>query len=229
MCSDPWTPSTLCATRTPTGPQTKIAPSPRGGRDDAGRVAGVLQKAPIGAIFTSPYRRARQTVAPLAERLSLPINEIHDLRERQLSAGYVEDFSAAVEATWRDKAFCHPGGESNAAAQRRGVAIVHRLREQQVADHVVLATHGNLLALVLQHFDPSIDSAFWRSLTMPDIYSLSWTPAGPPEIIRLWQEPGGSQRGFSEEHTESHIPGLTCRLSQPDRRGGTEGQCRNDF
>ena len=42
------------------------------GWEDAGRVADVLQEAPIGAIFTSPYRRARQTIAPLAGRLNLP-------------------------------------------------------------------------------------------------------------------------------------------------------------
>jgi broad specificity phosphatase PhoE len=158
---------------------------------DAEIVADLLQEAPISAIFTSPYRRARQTITPLSRRLGLRLQEIYDLRERLLGAGFVEDFEAAVEATWRDMAYSHPGGESNAAAQQRGVAVVNRAREQGMAGPVVLSTHGNLLALILQNFDPSVDFAFWRSLTMPDIYLLSLPSEGPAVIRRLWQEWGG--------------------------------------
>ena len=163
------------------------------GQVDAETVADLLQEAPISAVFTSPYRRARQTVAPLSRRLGLPLQEFWDLRERRLSAGIVEDFEAAVEATWRDSGFCHPGGESNAAAQRRGIALLHRIREQGMAGPVVLSTHGNLLALILQHFDPSVDFEFWRALAMPDIYLLSLPSEGPAVIRRLWQESGGRQ------------------------------------
>jgi 2,3-bisphosphoglycerate-dependent phosphoglycerate mutase len=179
------------------------------GQEDAVRVADILQMAPIEAIFTSPYRRARQTIAPLAVRLNLPLQEVHDLRERRLSAGFVDVFAEAVEATWRDKGVSHPGGESNAAAQRRGAAVVNRLREQQVAEHVVLSTHGNLLALILQYFDPSVDFAFWQSLTMPDIYSLSWSPTGPAVIRRLWPVRGSREPEGSEEFREPGEHG-TC-------------------
>ena len=70
-----------------------------------------------------------------------------DLRERKLSGEPVDEFFAAVKRTWDDPTTAHPGGESNAAAQRRGVAVVQRLRAQHPAAHIALATHGNLLAL----------------------------------------------------------------------------------
>ena len=94
------------------------------GRQDAFRVADVLKAYPITHIYSSPYRRARETVEPLAERIHLPINELGGLRERQLAAGPVDDFDAAVEATWRDPSFSHPGGETNAAAQGRGAGAM---------------------------------------------------------------------------------------------------------
>jgi 2,3-bisphosphoglycerate-dependent phosphoglycerate mutase len=142
------------------------------GRMDAERVADVLRQFPVTAIYSSPARRARQTIAPLAAQLDLPIHTLPELRERQLSGGAVEDFFAAVEATWTDPTFVHPGGESNAAAQQRGIDAILTLQEQHPTEHIALATHGNLLALLLQHFDPSINYAFWKSLTMPDIYRL---------------------------------------------------------
>jgi Histidine phosphatase superfamily (branch 1) len=91
------------------------------GRLAAERLAGILAAERIDAIYSSPYSRARETVDPLARRLSLAIHEIADLRERHLGGGAFDDFRAAVRATWDDFSFAHPGGETNAAAQRRVV------------------------------------------------------------------------------------------------------------
>ena len=158
------------------------------GREDADRVADILQQYPIGAIYSSPYQRARQTIAPLATRLGLPVYIEPGLRERRLGNSSTGGFFRAVKATWQDPSFAHPGGESNGAAQQRGLAVVRRLQEQRVTEHIVLSTHGNLMALVLQGFDPSVDFAFWKSLTMPDIYTISFSQAGEIVTGRLWQE-----------------------------------------
>lgn len=157
------------------------------GRADAERVADVLGGVPITAIYASPAHRARETIAPLAVRLGLPIHIVPELRERELCHGAVDDFSGAVKTTWGDPSFAHPGGESNAAAQRRGVAVVRRLQKRHPDEHVVFATHGNLLALVLQHFDPRVDFAFWKSLTMPDIYALRVSMDSEASVHRLWE------------------------------------------
>ncbi|MBN2548805.1 MAG: histidine phosphatase family protein [Anaerolineales bacterium] len=161
------------------------------GQQDAPRVVDILQAYPVGAIYSSPSLRARQTVEPLAEQLSLPVLVEPDLRERELSAEPIEDFFAAVEKTWRDPSFAHPGGESNAAAQERGLGVVRKLlqkynREGLIEKQIALSTHGNLLALILQGFDPSIDFGFWKEMSMPDIYKLSLREADPVEIKRLW-------------------------------------------
>lgn len=158
------------------------------GQKAANRVADVLQEYPIGAIYSSPFQRARQTIAPLAVRLNLPVHIEPGLRERRLGNSATEDFFRAVKETWQTPSFAHPGGESNAAAQERGMATVRRLQAQRAAGHIVLSTHGNLLALILQAFDPSLDFAFWKSLTMPDIYVLSFGQAGKVNMGRLWQE-----------------------------------------
>ena len=152
------------------------------------RVADILQPYPIRAIYSSPSQRARQTIAPLAARLGLSVRIEPDLRERELGKGLLGNFFSTVEATWRDPQFAHPGGESNVAAQHRGLAVVRRLREQHLTEELVLSTHGNLLALILQAFDPSVDFAFWGSLTMPDIFSLTWNERGNVAIRRSWQE-----------------------------------------
>jgi 2,3-bisphosphoglycerate-dependent phosphoglycerate mutase len=154
----------------------------------AGRLAGLLGQAPVAAIYASPYRRSWQTVEALAGRLGLPLHFEPDLRERTLGrfpAGL--EFETAVRQTWADPHFAHPRGETNAAAQRRGAAVVQRLLTRHPGEEIVIATHGNLLALILQHFDPSVDYAFWQALTMPDVYELQ-LEGNAASCTRLWQE-----------------------------------------
>lgn len=167
------------------------------GLADANRVADILQQFPISMIFSSPYQRARQTITPLAALLDIDVKIEPDLRERFLSDSEVEDFFTAVEATWEDWSYNHPGGESNLVAQERGLTVISGLQEKYNSEHIVLSTHGNLLTLILQHFDPTINYWFWKSLTMPDIYRLSMpqsyielgeTQPGKPVLKRLWQE-----------------------------------------
>jgi 2,3-bisphosphoglycerate-dependent phosphoglycerate mutase len=122
--------------------------------------------------------------------MGIPVQILPELRERTLGRAVDGDFYSSVQATWRDPKFSHPGGESNAAAQERGVSVVNQLQEQYPGAHIVLSTHGNLMALVMQYFDPEIDFAFWRSLTMPDVYKLEILPDGMIKITRLWKETG---------------------------------------
>lgn len=158
------------------------------GSKDANRVVNTLYEYPISVIYSSPARRACQTITPLARRLGLSIHMEPDLQERRLGDGVFEDFSKAVEVTWQNPSFAHPDGESSVMAQKRGIAVVQRLLVKYPAQHIVLSTHGNLMALVLQTFDPSVDFLFWKSLTMPDIYKLTISQSGEGLMQRLWQD-----------------------------------------
>jgi 2,3-bisphosphoglycerate-dependent phosphoglycerate mutase len=159
------------------------------GYKDAQAVRDCLAQTPIAAIYSSPYRRARQTVEPLATHLALPIQEIWDFRERTLCAGPVPDFQAAARATWNDFLFAHPGGETNAAAQQRGTTALREVIARHRGSHVVIGTHGTLLALMLRSFDERIGVEFWSAISIPDIYVLTVNELNPtPSIHRVWRE-----------------------------------------
>jgi len=121
------------------------------GNQDAQRVADVLQTYPVNAIYSSPARRAYQTISPLTERTGIEIKIEADLQERKLGSKVFEDFLGTVERTWHDPKFSYPVGEANNDAQKRGFAIVQQLLNQYPADHIVLSTHGNLFCRHLIH------------------------------------------------------------------------------
>lgn len=156
------------------------------GREGAAYLATLLAGEPISAVYASSMRRAIQTVEPLARSLGLPVTARDDLRERRLSGQPVDDHGAAVAWCWANPAAALPGGESNHAARRRGVAAITGLVGRHTGEAIVVGSHGNLIALILQHWFPSVDHAFWSRLTMPDSYTLTLRDEGPPELARRW-------------------------------------------
>jgi 2,3-bisphosphoglycerate-dependent phosphoglycerate mutase len=157
------------------------------GWHDADRIAGTLGTRPIDAIYVSPYLRARQTLAPLAMRLGVPMDIRMELRERALHGPLrpVIFFERAVRKTWAKPRFAFRGGESNADAQLRAAGLLRWILAKHREQEVVLGTHGNLLALILQLFDPSVDYEFWSELTFPDVYQLA-PSGGEWTRTRLW-------------------------------------------
>ena len=158
--------------------------TPRGCEQAEG-VADRLAPLQPSAIYASPYTRARQTVDPLARRLGLDIVTIDDFRERRLEASGADAFDAESRASWDDFSRALSGSESNAEAQRRGLAALAPIVERHRGGAIVVATHGTLLALMLNGLDPRFDFAFWRALTTPDVYEVRLPVSGPVTIGRL--------------------------------------------
>jgi 2,3-bisphosphoglycerate-dependent phosphoglycerate mutase len=167
-------------------------------RDDDGRplsIAGVraahlvadrLALRPIVAVYTSPSRRSVETVERLASRLGIRPAVVPNLRERELPTVPPAEFEALVRQAWRSPDEPPGGGESNVQAQVRGLAVVQTVLTRHAGRQVVLATHGNLLALVLNALDPKCGYEFWRQLSFPDIYQVVFDGSELRGVERLW-------------------------------------------
>jgi 2,3-bisphosphoglycerate-dependent phosphoglycerate mutase len=156
------------------------------GMRDARRVAEILEEHPITIVYSSPYTRACQTIEPLVVKRGLGICMDERLRERELGQYQSISFEEAVRCTWQDMDYAFPGGETNRQAQRRAIQWMQELMNHERIGHVLVATHGNLLALLLKQFDPAIGFEFWRRLSMPDIYKLEILAGGEARYERLW-------------------------------------------
>jgi 2,3-bisphosphoglycerate-dependent phosphoglycerate mutase len=146
---------------------------------DAGRVAAdelasELEVYTISAIYSSPYPRALETVAPIARGRGMEIQLLADLRERRLSPQPMDDWHSALERAWTDADFAPPGGETGRDAQRRAVAILDLLRSRHPdGGRLVLGSHGNLISLILQALEPDVDYAFHMAMPTPAVYRLT--------------------------------------------------------
>lgn len=152
----------------------------------AARLAEFFSNQAIDCMVSSPYARARQSIAPLAERLGLEVTLDERLTERVLSGSPSPDWREKLRLTYDDMDLCYDGGESSSTAMKRAVQAVEDILNQGCRN-AVLVSHGNLISLLLKYFDDRIGFKEWEALTNPDVYRLSFPiDGGSPSLLRIW-------------------------------------------
>jgi 2,3-bisphosphoglycerate-dependent phosphoglycerate mutase len=160
------------------------------GRHAAQELADELEPYVITDMYSSPYLRARQTIDPVATRRGLEVTELADLRERRLTPTSRDDWMDILKLGWSDPDFTVPGAETSREAQRRGLRALDLLRVRHPdGGRLLCASHGNLISLILQAFEPGVDVDFHLAMPMPALYHLEHDGIG-------WRVMGG--HGFVE-------------------------------
>jgi 2,3-bisphosphoglycerate-dependent phosphoglycerate mutase len=155
----------------PDAPLTEI------GQQQAIALAGWLSDVSIGRIISSPFVRAYQSIAPLSEHLGLTIEVDDRLVERVLSPVPLDDWRQRLAETFIDLDLSFGEGESSRTAMMRGISVVDRAM-QQTTDPVVIVTHGNLMTLILKHFNERVGYTEWENLQNPDVYCIQVSGEG---------------------------------------------------
>jgi len=128
------------------------------GRAQAARLADRLARETVGAVYSSPLERARETAEPIAARLGLPVEVAPEIDEVAFGAWSGLTFAELERdprwASWNAaRAVTRPpGGETMLEAQARAVGFVERLRETHRDGAAALVSHADLLKAVLAYF-----------------------------------------------------------------------------
>lgn len=140
----------------------------------------------IERIISSPYLRAIESVKPYAESKGLNIEIDDRLKERILSDEPVDDWLDVLERSFIDHDYHLPGGESANVAVHRANQVIKDVFNTEES-HVMLVTHGNLLALILKQYDEKFGFDQWKELRNPDIYTIT-CEQDSYSIDRLWKD-----------------------------------------
>jgi 2,3-bisphosphoglycerate-dependent phosphoglycerate mutase len=153
--------------------QEPDAPLTELGKEQSISLAAWLSDVSIGRIISSPFVRAYQSIVPLSEHLGLTIEVDARLIERVLSPVPLDNWRERLAETFIDLDLSFEGGESSRTAMVRGVSVVSQARQQTTAP-VVIVTHGNLMTLILKHFNEQVGYAEWENLQNPDVYCIQF-------------------------------------------------------
>lgn len=143
------------------------------GRRQAEDVAPVLAELGVEALWSSPYLRAVETLAPFARAQGLTIATDDDLRERELG-GWIdsaEAVEAAIERSHADPDFRLEGGESARMSLARFDAALRRVADAHPGQIVAVGSHGGLLGYLIGRMRPErLPPRFWRDIRNPHVF-----------------------------------------------------------
>lgn len=148
-------------------PEAPLAPE---GHAAARALVPTLEGLAINAVWSSPYARARETVAPFAAAAGLPIHEDDRLSERR--HGPVPDGMWGEEAR---QLFADPnaapfGGESRNDLIARAEELVADILAEPGT--TLVGCHGFWLATYLSTKGAPATEAFWRAIKRPALFAV---------------------------------------------------------
>lgn len=171
--------------------------SQRGLAQAACLAAALAADPPPDAAYCSDLARCRQTIAPLAAALSLPVT--HDARLREVDYGHWQGLTRAEAAAWDSVAFAAysadpentviPGGESQGRLAARVLAALADILAAHSGARIVVVTHGGPIRAILRHY------GLWRG----------GTPSGNASRTELHISPAGAARLVLDGDV-SHLP-----------------------
>ncbi|CAN7189779.1 histidine phosphatase family protein [Paenibacillus sp. LjRoot56] len=161
------------------------------GKLNAEDITRILKDEGIDVLISSPYARAILTLEGLAKELEQEIKIVEDLRERHFSGEDdlipTEKFMSEMKRMFDDFDYTYPGGESNRACQQRAVVVLRDILKENKGKKIAIGTHGNVMTLMMNHFDATYGFDFLNQTVKPDIYKMQFNDLVLEEVTRLWE------------------------------------------
>jgi len=139
----------------------RVRPLTEKGLADRRLVTDFLRDKNIGAVFSSPFRRAVDTVAELAAVSGLDVQIVEDFREQKSPDEWdrANDYFPYLARQWADFNYAMHGGETLAEVQKRNIAALNRILNERQGGKLAVGTHGTSLATIVNYYDPAFGFA----------------------------------------------------------------------
>lgn len=175
------------------------------GEAQARRVRAALAGERFVALYASDLSRVRQTAAPAAALLGLPVQLEPRLRERHYGKFETLTYAEARERLPQDYArfkakeldYDFGGGESLRTFQKRAVACVADIAGRHAGASVLVFTHGGVLEMVRRHA-LGTDLSSPRDFDIPNA-AINWIEVGQEGWrVGSWAEVGHLERALDD-------------------------------
>lgn len=128
------------------------------GKAQALELAERLASAPIKAVYSSPLERARETAAPLATRLGLPVQIREEIGEIDIGRLTGQELAAlADDPAWKRfntvrSLARFPGGEAMPEVQARMASAMEEFRRRHADEMIAVVSHAEPIRALLALF-----------------------------------------------------------------------------
>lgn len=137
----------------------------------------------VTRIISSPFKRAVDSIQPLAADKKLDIHIHQHLSERVLSTENLPDWLEKLEQSFSETELVFEGGESAKEAEQRIAEVVEA--ESKKEGVTLIVTHGGIMSHFLSKYDAGFGFGGWQRLSNPDVYVFD---GDSRRVKRVWDE-----------------------------------------
>lgn len=117
------------------------------------KVTEYLKDKDIKRVFSSPYKRAIDTIKHFAESMNLNIDIIDDFRERKVDSVWIEDFNTFSKEQWLDFNYKLDDGECLYEVQNRNIRALMKILAENSEHNIAIGSHGTALSTIINYFN----------------------------------------------------------------------------
>lgn len=109
------------------------------------------------------------SIKPYITKYQTPLTYDSRLNKRILSDLPIDNWITELKMNFSDFNYRIHNGETSLEAQQR---ILEVFKSIPVNEHALIVTHGNIMSLLLNHFDKQFGFDEWKALMNPDLYAI---------------------------------------------------------
>ena len=157
----------------------RVRPLTEKGQNDCSLVTKYLRDKNIDLIFSSPFKRAVDTIAGFSTEMNIDIHIIEDFRERRSDSDMGRkktDFISFMERQWEDFNYTFSDGECLTEVQKRNIDSLKELLVLYEGKNIVIGTHGTALSTIVNYYDSTYEFADFMAMVdiMPWVVNMSF-------------------------------------------------------
>ncbi|MDR0301499.1 MAG: phosphoglycerate mutase family protein [Treponema sp.] len=146
------------------------------GIEKSKKLVKLFSEIKIDFIYSSPYKRAIQTITPIAENKDINIEIINDFRERKMSDNWIDNFDGFCKNQWNDFSYKLIDGESLLETQKRNIEELNKILLKDKGKTIIIGTHGTALSTIINYYDKTFNHENFMQIVdiMPYIIKMEF-------------------------------------------------------
>lgn len=107
----------------------------------------------VDTAYSSPFKRAIDTIEPIVINKNLSLEIISDFRERKIGDNWIPNFHEFCKKQWENFNYKLVNGESLAETQQRNMQALIKVIKDNLGKTVIIGGHGTAIGTIINYFD----------------------------------------------------------------------------
>lgn len=146
------------------------------GKQSCQKLVSYFADKKVDLAYSSPFKRAIDTIKPILEKKNLSYVSVNNFRERKVGDEWISDFHNYCRRQWENFDYKLVNGESLRETQERNIEVLREILKNNANKSIIIGSHGTAIGTILNYFDLTFNYTDFVKIqpVMPFIVKVSF-------------------------------------------------------